>query len=96
MIPTTTNGNSKQWTTYINTGLLTLIGSVLLSVWSNVNEIKIDMAKITNEVVELKTKGEGMAARMKAVEDDVNDIQDTYIVDLMNWTSDNFVRKPNK
>ena len=90
------NGSSKQWTTYINTGLLTLIGSVLLSVWSNVNEIKRDMAKITNEVVELKTKGEGMAARMRAVEDDINDIQDTYIVDLMNWTSDNFVRKQNK
>ena len=96
MTPTTTNGNSKQWTTYINTGLLTLIGSVLLSVWSNVNEIKRDMAKITNEVIELKTKGEGMAARMRAVEDDINDIQDTYIVDLMNWTSDNFVRKQNK
>jgi hypothetical protein len=96
MTPTTTNNNSKQWTTYINTGLLTLIGSVLLSVWTNVNEIKKDMAKITNEVTELKTKGDGMAARMRAVEDDVNDIQDTYIVDLMNWTSDNFVRKPNK
>jgi len=96
MTTATPNGSSKQWTTYINTGLLTLIGSVLLSVWSNVNEIKRDMAKITNEVVELKTKGDGMAARMRSVEEDINDIQDTYIVDLMNWTSDNFVRKQNK
>ena len=96
MTPTTSNGNSKQWTTYINTGLLTLIGSVLLSVWSNVNEIKKDMAKITNEVTELKIREQGLSARMRTVEEDLSDIQNTYFVDLMNWTSENFVRKPNK
>jgi hypothetical protein len=55
MTPTTqTNHNSKQWTTYLNTGLLTLIGSVLVSVWSSVNQIKADMNKITTEVGRIK------------------------------------------
>jgi hypothetical protein len=96
MTPTTTNNNSKQWTTYINTGLLTLIGSVLVSVWTNVNEIKKDMGKITTEVSRIKLQQDINTGAIGSLEDKIYEIESNYILDMMDWTSQNFVRKQQK
>ena len=97
MTPTTQNNhNSKQWTTYVNTGLLTLIGSVLVSVWTNVNEIKQDMAKITTQVTTIKLQQDINTGSIGELDGRIHEIENNYTLDMMDWTSQYFVRKSNK
>jgi hypothetical protein len=100
-----TNGNGARlrFLQYLNTVILTGIGTITVVIFTILNTVRIDQSEYSKELLRLKTVQDINVASVKAVDVKadlidarVDKLELNYLDYIKSWVDANYIRKPQK